>query len=153
MASWSGYVAHYNPQGVLLSTLSIANNLTDIDMNEAGEIIVGNRFGGVYQTDVSLASYSGFTAGPNSVFVAFVPTSVTNPPSLSGSHSRKGRYVTTTLSWTSDVQSIDVYLNGALIDSLENSTNAVYRHSKKQSQIFQVCNGGTSDYSGKYIAN
>ncbi|NND91520.1 MAG: hypothetical protein HKN42_11715 [Granulosicoccus sp.] len=153
MASWNGYVAHHDAQGVVLNTVSLSGNLTDIDMNAAGQIVVGNRFGDVYQTDAELLLFSVFSAGSESVFVAYVPVSATNPPSLSGSHSRKGRYITTTLSWTSDAPSVDVYYNGVLIDTYAGVSTAVYRYSKKKSQVFYICNAGTDVCSEEYIAN
>lgn len=156
MVGWNGSIAHYDPNGVLLNTLHIGGDLFDIDIDNDGRIIVGSRFGQAYLTDESLSSFSEISAGTSSTFVAFV-TPVTlpepAPPVLVGSHERQGRNIHTTLNWTTEATGVDVYFNGQLIDTVTDANTASYSYFKKLSQVFVVCNIGTSDCSNEYIVN
>lgn len=72
---WSGWISRYNADGSFVKRIrSGASNLTDIDINAAGDLLVGSRFGQVIQTNRSLDAVSSFSVngdwGPT-VFVAF----------------------------------------------------------------------------------
>jgi hypothetical protein len=158
MVSWSGYVARYDANGVLQVTLDIANGLHDIDINDQGELLVGNNWSDhFYLMDESLTSYQAFTSPDDYVFVAFAsPYQFTPPPAapmLSGSHYRHGRYIYTTLNWETEAEAVDVWYNGDLLETLSGVDTADYQFSKKQAQVFQVCNAGTEDCSEAYLAN
>lgn len=157
MASWNGYVARYTADGVLTNTLTISNNLSDIDMDSSGQLIVGDRFGGVHLIDGDLSSFSSFQVGDRTTFVAFVPaaTAVPDPPTLAGTSIKKKRYLNTTLSWNSDAAEVDVYYNDQIIDTQPGSASTTYsyRFRKKMAQVFKVCNAGTEDCSADYVAN
>ena len=153
MVSWDGYIAHYDVNGVQVNTLSIGGNLHDIDIDETGRLIVGSRFGKAFVTDESLAEFTEIVATSMSAFAAFVPPEPPlAAPVLSGDHSRKGRWITTTLTWVTEAPAVDVYFNNILIDTFASNT-ATYKYSKKISQTFVVCNTGTQDCSDEYIAN
>lgn len=157
MISWDGYIAHYDSDGVLLNTLFIGGDLHDIDMDDTGRLIVGSRFGQVYITDESLSTFNEITVGSTNTFVAFVtplsPIDVPAPPVLSGTHKKRGRHIHTTLTWTTEASGVDVYFNGELIDTVSGTNTATYAFFKNQSQVFMVCNTGTSDCSSEYVAN
>ena len=153
MVSWDGYIAHYDENGLQVNTLTIGGDLHDIDLDETGRLIVGSRFGQVYVTDESLADFTEIVATSMNTFAAFVPPEAPlAAPVISGSHSRKGRWITTTLTWATEAPAVDVYFNNILIDTLT-STTATYKYNKKISQTFVVCNTGTQDCSEEYIAN
>ena len=80
---WSGgEVRKYDSGGTLLQTLvTPINNLQDIDIHSDGRLLIGSRFGDVIQTDVSLSSYTTFSAGNDTIFVAFADDDpVASPP-------------------------------------------------------------------------
>jgi hypothetical protein len=154
MVSWQGYVGHYDVAGVLLNTLYIGSNLQDIDMDSNGNIIVGDRLGRVYLTHETLSTFDGIQITNSNTFVSFAsPVTTPEPPVLSGSHRRRGRNIQTTLSWSTDASGIDVYFNGQFVESISGKNTAVYTHFKKLSQVFVVCNAGTTDCSEEYVAN
>ncbi len=152
MASWGGYVSHYDAAGTLLKSMTIGESLQDIDLDEAGNIIVGSRFGRAYLTDTSLTSYTVIQAGSTPTFVAFVPRVELPRPMLSGVSERVGGWILTTLSWQPGVGLVDVYLNDELIDQIEGVT-ASYQAHKKVSQSYVVCRVGTSICSEAFVAN
>ena len=61
------------------------SNLTDIDLDNSGRLVVGSRFGDVILTSTTLASQTSFTlAGGPTIHVAFTsPLPVPEPTSLS----------------------------------------------------------------------
>lgn len=74
-ADWGGWISRFNADGSFVKRIqSGASDLTDIDINAAGDVIVGSRFGQVIQTNRSLDAVSSFSVngawGPT-VFVAF----------------------------------------------------------------------------------
>jgi len=79
MASWNGDVVRYDTNGVVLATLATgANDLTDIDLDPDGTLVIGSRFGQIVLTDENFTAPSLFNipGGPGS-FVTFVPASAT----------------------------------------------------------------------------
>ena len=79
MASWNGYINHYDNSGKLLNSLTLGSyNLSDIDLNDAGEIIIGSRFGEIFITDETLWTSSLITAEGGNVFTSFVNDAVPN---------------------------------------------------------------------------
>ena len=71
-ASWDREIYHFDSSGAQQNSVSSGNNeLTDIDINEDGDIVVGTRFGNVLQTDETLGSVTTFSAGTSLTFVAF----------------------------------------------------------------------------------
>jgi hypothetical protein len=80
-AAWDGNIYQVSSTGsVLNSRPSGTSNLTDIDLDNTGRLIVGGRFGNVILTTTSLASQTSFLVGGNPVHVAFVtPLAVPEP--------------------------------------------------------------------------
>ena len=153
MVSWNGYISRFDTNGTLINSLTIGGNLQDIDLDESGRVIVGSRFGQVYITDQNLSAFTEILAGSMSTFAAIVPPETPlAAPVLNGSHSRKGRWITTVLNWTSEASAVDIYYNNIHIETLTGTT-ATYKYSKKVSQTFVVCNKGTQDCSETYISN
>ena len=75
------------------------------------------------------------------------------PPVLIASTTRQGAWLITSLNWTTQAAGVDIYYNGQLVDSFDQQTTmATYRHRKKYSQVYSVCNTGTQDCA-QYIAN
>jgi hypothetical protein len=76
-ASWGGYVAKYDPSGQyqtsiqLMGQFGFGENLINIALDNDGQIAVGGRFGEIYLTDESLASYTTIQTGQWNVFVTF----------------------------------------------------------------------------------
>jgi len=154
MVSWDGYIGYYDSSGALLNTLSIGGDLQDIDIDSTGRIIVGSRFGQAYLTDETLSTFSEIQATSSNTFVSFVsPITAPEPPVLTGTHRKIGRNIQTTLSWSTDAPGVDVYFNGQLIENIFGESTAIYSYFKKLSQVFEVCNIGTTDCSSEYIAN
>ena len=154
MVSWSGYVAQYTADGVINNTLTIGGNLSDIDISSIGQLLVGDRSGAVYLIDGDLSSYSSQQVGDSTTFVAFISSAIEpDPPILQGSSVKKGRYLKTSLSWTSAATEVDVYYNGQVKDTQPGSASATYQFNKKTSQVFMVCNAGTEVCSAEYFAN
>ena len=89
-AAWNGSVYAADLDGNFLNSRSTGvNDLTDIDLDDLGRLVVGSRFGDVILTDVTLASQTSFAGGGSSgdtIHVAFAtPLSVgviPEPPSL-----------------------------------------------------------------------
>ena len=82
-ASWDGKISKHSASGLLIATLSTGENLTDIDINSAGNIVVGSRFGNVYLMDSNLSNFSSFQVGESlgpTVHVAFT-TGIPEPSS------------------------------------------------------------------------
>ncbi len=72
-AAWSGSLYSADSDGNLLTSLSTGfSNLTDIDIDNSGNLLAGSRFGGVIFSDVNLLTSSSFTL-PSSptIHVAF----------------------------------------------------------------------------------
>lgn len=81
-AGWNGSVYAASATGAFLNSRPTgASNLTDIDLNNLGQLLVGSRFGNVILTDTTLASQTSFTVnGGPTVHVAFTtPLSVPEP--------------------------------------------------------------------------
>jgi hypothetical protein len=83
-AGWNGSVYAATSNGAFLGTRNTgASNLTDIDLNDLGQLVVGSRFGTVILTDTSLASQTSFQIGGSfgpTIHVAFTtPLSVPEP--------------------------------------------------------------------------
>ncbi len=77
-ADWDGWISRFNFDGSFVKRIhSDAHDLTDIDINSAGDLLVGSRFGQVIQTNRSLEAVNSFSVngdwGPT-VFVAFTST-------------------------------------------------------------------------------
>ncbi|MES9988426.1 MAG: hypothetical protein ABW077_10990 [Candidatus Thiodiazotropha endolucinida] len=151
MTSLNGYVAHYNASGELLNTLQIVSYLSDIDLDVNGNIILGASYSTAFTTDESLLNFTPIAGDGGNIFVAFVPTIA--PPELSGSHYRNGRWIRTTLTWTTEATAVDVYRNDELIDTVSGMNSATYNYHKKYSQSYQVRNMGTENCSEIYLAN
>jgi hypothetical protein len=79
-AAWNGTVYAMNSSGTITnSRVTGFSNLTDIDLDNAGRLLVGSRFGNVILTDTTPFTLSG---GPT-VHVAFTsPQSIPEPTSL-----------------------------------------------------------------------
>lgn len=154
MASWSGSVTKYDSNGIAIDSILIGGNLTDIDIDEEGRLLVGSRFGSAYLIEANLSNYVEIIAGNGATFVSFVPNvNVIEAPELSGESYRKGRWIQTTLSWITEADAVDIYLNGMLIDTVVGDKSAQYTYSRKESQVYTVCNSGTNDCSVDYVAN
>ncbi|MEE9466660.1 MAG: hypothetical protein V3W14_13915 [Candidatus Neomarinimicrobiota bacterium] len=81
-ASFNDSIYHYDSSGVIVGSIATGvSDLTDIDINSSGEIIVGSRFGEIITTDEMLSSVDVFTipgSNPGGSFVAhFNPDVVT----------------------------------------------------------------------------
>ena len=89
-ASWNELVSSHTSTGSLVDSILFTdsalfdNDLTDIDINDAGDILVSSRFGGVLLGDTSLTSFTSFTYGSGPVHATFVTplTTVPEPSSL-----------------------------------------------------------------------
>ena len=84
-AGWNGTVYEVSSAGALLNSRPTgANNLTDIDLNDLNQLLVGSRFGNVILTDVTLASQTSFTvAGGPTIHVAWTtPLTVPEPAAI-----------------------------------------------------------------------
>jgi hypothetical protein len=84
-AAWNGQIYSVSSTGAFVnSRVSGFSNLTDIDLDNSGRLLVGSRFGDVILTDITLASQTSFTlAGGPTVHVAFTsPLTVPEPGSL-----------------------------------------------------------------------
>jgi hypothetical protein len=156
MVSWSGYIAQYDTTGILIKTLTLGNNTHDIDIDNNGNIVVGGRSGEIYLTDESLNSYTQILVSSSNTFVAFTTPVQYEPtpeaPVLTGSHRKRGRNIVTTLNWTTQAPAVDVYFNGELLETLNDTNTATYYYFKKLSQEFMVCNIGTLDCSEPYTS-
>ena len=154
MASLDGYVAQYDSAGTVLNSLTINNYLHDVELDDTGRLVVSRAFGQFYVTDDSLSTFSETIVSSASTFIALVPAiQPPAPPVLNASHFRKGKWITTTLNWTTDAPEVDIYYNNQLISTLANDTTATYVNVKHESQAYFVCNAGTQDCSDVYIAN
>jgi hypothetical protein len=151
MSSLRGYVAHYSASGELLNTLQIVNYLSDIDLDINGNIVVGAVYSTAFTTDENLSTFTPIAANSGNVFVAFVPSIA--PPELYGRHKQRRYWIYTILKWTTDASAVDVYRNDVLIDTVSNSSRAVYKYPKKYDQVYKVCNAGTQICSEEYVAN
>lgn len=81
-ADWNGQIARYDSGGQLLGSLSTGHSLTDIDINAAGELVIGSRLGIVFVADQSLSGFSSFEVGGGywpTVHVAFTADAVAAP--------------------------------------------------------------------------
>jgi hypothetical protein len=155
---WDGYLAKYDANGGLLNTLQIApQGIHDIEIHTDDRIVATGHNGDVYLTDTSLSTFAQVAVfeQPNmGSHVAFVP-GVTAPtePTLQGSHYIDHHKVVTTLNWETSAESVDIYLNGYLLDSNSTASSATYAFSIFKTQVFQVCNSGTTECSEEYTAN
>jgi hypothetical protein len=77
VASWDGFVAHLNPGGGLVKTLTIGGSLMDIDIAPDGRLVIGTRLDGAWLSDTSLSSAQQFTSGRWNYFVTFIPEPTT----------------------------------------------------------------------------
>lgn len=140
MASWSGYVAKYSAAGVELKRRSFANNLSDIDINDAGLLVMGNWFGQVLVSDVELATETSFSVGSWDAFVAFRDPS---PHTLVATHTGSGMERRLVLTWTGGTGSIDVMRNGQLVYRGPNTgTYSRLSMPTRKSNTYEVCNTG-----------
>jgi outer membrane protein assembly factor BamB len=83
-AAWNGQVYALSPAGLALNSRATGTSgLADIDLDDAGRLLVGSRIGEVILTDVTLASQTSFVvAGGPTVHVAFAtPLTVVPEPS------------------------------------------------------------------------
>ena len=73
-ASWDGNLYHFDSSGAQVdSVASGTNNLTDINLNSTGDLVVGGRFESVRFTTTALDSITGFSlTGFGETFVAHV---------------------------------------------------------------------------------
>lgn len=81
-AAWDGSIYAATPSGAFINSRATGGgNLQDIDINDAGQLLVGTRFGQVILTDTTLASQSSFTiTGEPNLHVAFgSPLTVPEP--------------------------------------------------------------------------
>lgn len=80
-ASWDGNAYKFNPNGTLLSTLSIGTNLSDIDINSFGEVVIGGSSGDIIFTNENFSTHNSFSvpAFSPSAFVAFTPSLPNGP--------------------------------------------------------------------------
>jgi hypothetical protein len=86
-AGWNGTVYEVSSAGALLNSRPTGtNNLTDIDLNDANQLLVGSRFGTVILTDVTLASQTTFPVpGGPTIHVAWTdPLTVPEPATATG---------------------------------------------------------------------
>jgi hypothetical protein len=84
-AAWNGFVYALDEQGMILNSRNTGEgDLTDIDLDALGRLVIGSRFGEVILTDIALATQISFNVdnqefGEN-IHVAWVipePTTVT----------------------------------------------------------------------------
>jgi hypothetical protein len=111
--------------------------------------------GSVYVTDEALLSYRAIRSDSSYHFsfaASRAPVTVPTPPVLSGSHFEHGRWIYTTLTWSTDAEAVDVYRNGELIDTVYDVNTSTYEYSKKRSQTYTVCRAGTTFCSEAYTA-
>ena len=75
-AGWNGIVYALRPDGNILNSRNTgAGDLTDIDLNAEGGLVIGSRFGMIVLTDTTLASQTSFTlASEETVHVAWART-------------------------------------------------------------------------------
>lgn len=63
MAGWDGILYSVDSNGQLIASIDTGiNDLTDIDINNSGNLLVGSRSGDVIFSDTSLSSTSSFTS-------------------------------------------------------------------------------------------
>lgn len=148
MAGWFGNISKFDSNGTLIKSLELGENLTDIDLDTNGGILVGSRFGKVFVIDENLETYSVVLIGNSPTFVATIPET---KPELSGSHEKwRGRFKTT-LTWSSDAIEVDVYQNGTIIDTAPGSATKTYLEKTKGSLVYKLCKKGTSLCSEPYV--
>ena len=157
IASSNGYIAHFDVEGQFIKSLHIGTNLTDIDLDDAGRIIVGSRFGSIFVTDESFSSYNEISVTDSITYVSFAsptaPFGELEPPVLTGSHKTGVRKVMTTLSWTPVSSAVNVFLNDRKVEKVIGTLSKTYTYSRKIPQVFKVCMFGTNKCSEEYIAN
>lgn len=160
MASWNGYVNRFTPDGVQSDTITGLGSLYDIDSDGQGRLLATNRNGDAFvlnqQLDLIGSYFPADFYGSFGTFVAPDPIVIPPPPAapeLSGSSYRQGRWIRTDLSWTTEAESVDIYLNGNLIESSVTETSRSFQFNKQMSQVFQVCNSGSTDCSADFVAN
>jgi hypothetical protein len=73
LATWEGFVAHLDPGGNLVDTLSIGRYLTDIDLAPSGLLAIGTWLDGSWLSDTTLSGAQQIESGRWDSFVAFVP--------------------------------------------------------------------------------
>lgn len=140
MASWGGYVAKFSAAGVELERRTFANNLSDIDINDAGLLVMGTWFGKVFVSDVELATETSFGVGSSDAFVAFRDPS---PHTLVATHAGSGITRRLVLNWTGGTSSIDVMRNGQLV--YRGANTGTYSHLSvptRKPNTYEVCNTG-----------
>ena len=155
---WDGYIAKYDADGVLLNTLQVApHGLHDIQIHADNRIVLTGHNGDAYLTDTSLSTFAQVAVfeQPNmGSHITFVPGEPKPAiPQLEASHFNKLFKVVTTLNWETAADSVDIYLNGYLIDSVSDTSTATYAFSRLKPQSYQVCNSGTTECSEEYSAN
>ncbi|WP_223669699.1 NHL repeat-containing protein [Kangiella shandongensis] len=156
VTEWGGNVLQLDSQGQQLQSITVSNNLNDIDVNASGLLTVTNWEGQLYEVDFAQhSSYLLYTGSSYQMpftdpvdFTQVAPES----PTLQAHSSRKGKWINTTLNWSTAAESVDIYFNGSIIET-SSSNVAQYSYSKFISQKFVVCNAGTTDCSQPYIAN
>lgn len=62
-AQWNGSVSHYDPEGNLLNSLPLGNNLIDIELRLNGDLFASNWGEQIYQSTVALETYKEFAMG------------------------------------------------------------------------------------------
>jgi hypothetical protein len=149
MAGWYGNVSKFDADGTLVTSLDLGENLTDIDLDASGRILVGSRFGKVFVTDENLDAYAVILVGSAPTFVAAAPEETV--PELTGSHEKwRGRFKTT-LTWNSDATEVDVYQNDTIIDTAPGNATKTYIEKTKGPLAYKVCEAGTSLCSEPYV--
>ena len=88
-ASWDELVSSHDSSGGLIDSFAFTdsglfdNDLTDIDINDNGDLLVSSRFGGVLLGDTSLSGFTSFNSGSGVLHATFVtPQTVPEPSTL-----------------------------------------------------------------------
>jgi len=147
MAGWYGNLSKFDAGGVLMTSLDLGENLTDIDMDANGHIFAGSQSGKVFVTDENLESYSVILVGTSATFVAAPEIK----PQLSGSYEKWRGHFKTTLTWNSDATEIDVYQNDTIIDTVAGNGTATYIEKTNGALVYKLCVKGTSLCSDPYV--
>jgi hypothetical protein len=80
-SDWNGHVYHSDPNGNVLADLDAnplnlgmagaTNNLTDVAVSAAGELVVGTRYGDLIQTDEAFDNPTPYQLSPDPTYVSF----------------------------------------------------------------------------------
>jgi hypothetical protein len=72
---WNGAIYRFDPTGLLTGQVATGvGNPLCLDMDHAGNLVVGGRFGQVALTTTALGGVSLFTVGNSETYVSFVPS-------------------------------------------------------------------------------